>query len=375
MATSNDKRPDIVGEIIKRNPKTLSDDVSDIFKNTSIGSLSTAIGDSFYGINHRQTPSAIQINKDYFGLTFFTRPKLNLSSANLRTVRIMTPMLSTEENSIQRIIRCLLDRSLESQGIKCSLIDNRQAFIPILTNHLLSMSGWPDVTAPTNTSQEGMYKESFSMVDGITDIYSTYDISANFRNIPGDPITLLFLTWAHYASHVYRGTMVPYPNMIVENEIDYQTRIYRLVLDSTKTRVSKIGACGAGFPMSSPIGKSFDFEHDRPINASNDQISIPFRCMGAIYQDDILIDEFNRTTMIFNPALAPGRRENEYTKVSIEELGIFNNRGYPRINPNTYELEWWVPNDVYELNMPSINSRNAVAPIFMDSTGSNLTYA
>ena len=57
----------------------MSDDVDDVYSKTSIGSIDSAISKSFYGINHRQTPSAIQINKDYYGLTFFTRPELNLT--------------------------------------------------------------------------------------------------------------------------------------------------------------------------------------------------------------------------------------------------------------------------------------------------------
>lgn len=359
----------------KINPKSnidptsdkLSDQVNDIFKKTPIGSVDSAISDSIYGINHRQTPGAIQINKDYYGLTFFTRPELNLTTDNLRVVRKLAPLLTNNPNSIQRAIRCLLDRRLaQLEGIDTPLIDQQQAFIPLLTNHLLSMSGWPDIIAPTMTSIEGIYKESFSMVDGITDIYSTYDITANFRNIPGDPITMLFYSWIYYASYVFQGVLVPYPDKIIENEIDYQTRIYRLVLDSTKRYVRKIAACGAAFPTSAPLGASFNFEHDRPINNSNDQISIPFRCIGAMYQDDILIAEFNRTTALFNGSLDDSKfrktsSRNKYTneiyvhethpsyvQIPIDLLGLFNNRGYPRINPDTYELGWWVTNEDYQ---------------------------
>ena len=236
---------------------------------------------------------------------------------------------------------------------------------PSNTNNLLSISGWPDVIAPFHTSQEGVYKEAFSLVDGLTVNYSTYDITANFRNMPGDPITLMFFVWCHYMSLVYRGDMVPYPDFIIQNEIDYQTRIYRLVLDSTKTRVQKIGACGAAFPTNAPMGAAFNFEHDRPINSSNDQISIHFQCMGAQYQDDILIYEFNRVVGLFNPGMATEAFVDAYSrdtngqlvttptnryhkKVPMDALVIFNNRGYPRINPNTYELEWWVSNEDYE---------------------------
>lgn len=332
---------------------TLSDATNAIFSNTAVGSITDAIGSSIYGINHRQTPGAIQLNKDLFGLTFFTRPTLNLTWDNVKNIRKLAPLLTTDPTSIQRIIRCLLDRDLCKGDITTGaivsspLVDEQQAFIPMLTNHILSMSGWPDVNAPTMTSQSGAYQEAFSMIDGVTDIYSTYDIQANFRNIPGDPITLLFLVWLHYASAVYQGTMLPYFNKIIENEIDYNTRIYRLVLDSSKRYVKKIAACGAAFPISAPIGAAFNYEHERPINSSNDQISIPLRCIGAIYQDDILISEFNKTTELFNIGLKDANRDAQYMKIPIDALGLFNNQGYPRINQDTYELEWYVSLETY----------------------------
>jgi hypothetical protein len=329
------------------------------------GPVSTAMGDTFYGLNHRQQPPAISINKDFYGLTFFTRPQLNLTTGNLRAARLLTPLLSTRPESIQRIIRCLLDHRLESSGITSPFVDRQQAFIPILTNSLLSISGWPDVVVPFSTSQQGVYKEEYSQVDGLAVNYSAYDITANFRNMPGDPVTALMFAWIHYASLVYQGDLVPYPDFIINNEYDYNTRIYRLVLDSTKTRVQKIAACGAAFPTNAPMGSAFDFEHDRPINASRDQISIHFQAMGAMYQDDILIDEFNRTVALFNDGMAlrqfrkaQSRRtdgslftvwSNPYHKqVPMDALAIFNNRGYPRIDPTTYELQWWVSNEDYQ---------------------------
>lgn len=372
-----------VPEILAANKwGTATDVIDQVFQTTPVGALSTAIGDSFYGINHRQTPNAIQINKDFFGLTFFTRPRLNLTTENIRAVRKLAPLLNTESASVQRIIRCLLSPDLQKppEGrpeITSPFVDPQQAFIPILSNHLISMSGWTDVIAPFMTSQEGVYKEAFSYVDGVTDNYSTYDITANFRNIPGDPITLLFLIWVHYASLVYQGVLVPFPDMIIENEVDYQTRIYRLVLDSTKTRVQKIAACGAAFPWSAPIGSAFDFESDRPINNAKDQISVPFRCMGAMYQDDILIYEFNETVGLFNQTMGRkmfsqmygqdtnGKVTTYYTnpfnrKIPMEALGLFNNRGYPRINMDTYELEWWVSNEDYAAVLPGSSSNQII---------------
>lgn len=358
MADDTTKRKSVPEILAANKMGTAAAAVDKVFQTTPVGALSTAIGDNFYGINHRQTPNAIQINKDLFGLTFFTRPRMNLTTENIRTVRKFTPLLNNEPASLQRIIRCLLDPALAKPEdvtrpvVSSPFVDSQQAFIPILTNHLLSMSGWPDIIAPTMTSPDGVYKEAYSFVDGVTDNYSTYDITANFRNIPGDPITMLFLIWIHYASLVYQGVLVPYPEMIVENQIDYQTRIYRLVLDATKTRVQKIGACGAAFPTSSPIGAAFNFAADRPINNTNDQISIPFRCIGAMYQDDILIYEFNKVTQLHHSGMKDRHRDVMMTKVPLEALGIFNNRGYPRINPDTYELEWWVSKEDYNYLLP-----------------------
>lgn len=337
---------------VLRSGKSSEDPVKDaldkVFQSTSVGPLTTAIGDTFYGLNHRQMPNPVPINKDHFGLTFFTRPLMNMTTENLRMVRQMMPLLTTESASIPRIIRCTLDRDLvTTESLSSPFVDNQQAFIPILTDTLLSMSGWPDVTVPTFTSKEGMYKESYSLVDGLSLNYTTYDIQASFRNVPGDPITLLLLVWLHYMSNVYQGNLVPRPNFIIENEIDYQTRIYRLILDSTKTKVQKIAACGAAFPTAVPIGGAFNFEADRPLNNSNDQITVPFRCMGAMYQDDILIKEFNETVVFFNNSMLDGYRETHFQLIPNDILILFNHRGYPRINPDTYELEWWIDKNTF----------------------------
>lgn len=366
-----------VGQIFSESSAKVESEMDRLFVQLPAGQISTAIGDTFYGINHRQTPGAISINKDLYGLTFFTRPRLNLTSENVRAVRKLTGLLTNEQRSIQRIIRCLLCPDMgdpsraEWAGITSPFVDRQQAFIPVLTNHLLSMQGWPDLQLPTHTSPDGVYHEAYSIVDGLSVNYSTYDITANFRNLPGDPITALFLVWLHYASNVYQGTMVPFPDMMVQNEVDYNTRIYRLVLDASKTRVQGIAACGAAFPWSAPTGMKFNFESGQPINRWDEQITINFRCMGAEYQDDILIDEFNRTVALFNGAMSPsnfnirfGRgfggetlvhttHKQGYVQVPMDALSIFNNRGYSRIDPVSYELQWWVTAEDYAQRLPN----------------------
>jgi hypothetical protein len=336
--------------------KLLENDIDQLWQQTSVGSIQTAIGDNIYGINHRQTPGSIGINRDYYGLTFFTRPRMNLSSDNLRTIRQFGPLLSIVPNSYQRIVRCLLDPTLaQSQGISSDFVDPQQAFIPLLTNTLLSCTGWPDVEVQSFTAHEGVAKETYGFVDSVVEQYGTYDITATFRNIPGDPILLMMMTWLWYSSLVYRGMIIPYPDALINNEIDYMTRVYRLVLDPSRRFVTKIAATGASYPTNAPYGAAINHDADHPINQNNSQIAITFHSYGVMYMDDILVDEFNRTSGLFNDGMQaqnfhgkpPNQTNPYYTKVPLAALPIFNNRGYPRINPITYELEWWVDTQEY----------------------------
>lgn len=343
--------------------------LDNLYAASNIGTISTAISDTFRGINHRQTPNSVPINRDYHGLTFFTRPRMNMTTANLQQVREFAPLLNTNDLTIPRAIRAILDTDAANTTLHAAhnsrLIDDYQVFIPILTNQLVSISGWPDIILPTYTSKPGTYQESFSMADGITRHYDTYDVRATFRNIAGDPITALFLYWIYYASLVFQGILVPYPDMLIQNEIDYMTRIYRLVLDPSRRFVQKIAACGAAFPIDTPIGNAFNYESDSgPINRANDSITIGFRCMGAIYQDDILVDEFNRAVVLQNnnmdnatdPNNIDAIREQYYVKLDPLYAPVFNNMGYPRIDPDTYELQWWIDKDVYNDTVGAIQA-------------------
>lgn len=337
------------------------------------GSLTSAQTNNLRGINTNLNGTPAPKNKDHFGLTFFTRPDLNMSYDNLGADRMLSAILSEDKRSMARAIRVLLDPRGESWGLRMSdLVDHRQAFIPMLSNNLLSMSGWPDMAVDTYTSKEGVYKEAYSMVDGTSHIFNTFDVTANFQNIQGDPITLLFAIWVRYASLVYDGTIVPYPDNMFENRIDYQSRIYRIVLNADFTHVQKIAACGAAFPMASPLGAAFNYSSDGEYNEENDQLSIPFRCIGANYLDPILIKEFNATVAWKNRSMADGNRTAAMTKVSmIRDYGYYGEIGgtllntmshklYPRIDPYTLEFEWWAFTEDFTAAIQELEDKGAL---------------
>ncbi len=335
--------------------------LDDYFQSTPIGSIDRAIGNSLYGMNHQQIPAMVSSNWDLYGFTFFTRPQLNLQSDNVRNIRQFYPLLTGNPASMQRFVRTTLDPRLiigynvpinvggstySVPPISCPVTDNTMAFMSVLTNNLNSISGWPDITAPTFTSKSGLYNQAFSHVDGTSRSYETFDIDATFRNTRGDTILYLFYVWLWYQSMVFEGYMVPYLDFIAENEIDYNTRIYRLVLDQTRTYVKKIAATIA-FPISVPMSAFFDFNKEKPYNDQNADFTIRFRCNGVNYMDDIIVYEFNKAVGIFNPNMTDQYRTNTMVKIDKSLLNIFNNRGYPYIDENTYELQWWVDQDLF----------------------------
>lgn len=354
---------------------SIKDALDKISRQSGLGSLTSAASNNLWGINHRGAGNPIPTNKDSHGLTFFTRPRMNLSYDNIAVDRILTPMLDGQglaSTTYQRAIRVLLDPfGADTNDITSPLVDNKQAFIPILSNLLLSCSGWPDPSVDTFTSKAGNYQEAWSMVDSVVDIYRVWSATCNFKNIEGDPISLIFNTWLRYMSGVYQGTMVPYPDAVVENEIDYNTRIYRLVLDPSRQWVQKIMACGAAFPLNVPLGAAANFSSDAVFNTDNDQISINFQCMGATYLDPILIDEFNWVVQEFNSDMADGVRESIYHKLTPEEATFFNYRGYPHIGANM-ELEWWVEEDDYA-EYASRNDFKAAAAAYATLSGGAAT--
>lgn len=336
--------------------------VGDVLARTANGDPSKAITEIMYGLNHRSLANSIPINKDYYGLVFFTKPDLRLDNANVQRFSQFIPMLTTRENTYPRAIRAMLDwrhNTHNEESYPCSLIDPKQIFIPLLSNTLVSMSGWQDIELPTYKSEPGVYGEEISFADGIADIYRCYDINVTFRNIPGDPITMMFYYWVLYAAAVFEGTLTPYANNVAENTIDYQTRIYRVVLDSTKRFVQKIACCGAAFPITAPVGSSFNYEIDTPINR-NDQIAVTFRAIGGEYYNDMIIRDFNRAVCIGNNDMFDDQRAGAgLIKIPYEYIYLFNHLGYPRINPFTFELEWWVYNETFtsmtgESNKPAV---------------------
>lgn len=326
-------------------------------RGSGIGSLQDAYTDMFYGFNHGLLGNPVPYNTENQGLVFFTRPRLNLTYDNLATVRQMMPLAVEDPQTIQAAIRGYLDPVQEYQraynNSNSQLMDHECAFIPLFSNALLSLNGWPDLTLNTYTSKQGSQHETWSMVDDFPSMfYGDFELSANFRNVKGDPITQMLFHWALYQTHVYTGRMMPYYDSVVNNEIDYVTRIYRITLDETKRFVQKIGACGYAIPLAAPTGASMDYNTDTPMNMTTaQQVSTSFKCSGFMWNDPLLIYTFNRTVATFNQNMRSdrlNRSDSLMVELTFAERDVLRGRGYPRIDPRTFEMKWYAYRSDYD---------------------------
>lgn len=366
-----------------------------ILENLPIGSVERAIGNNLHGINYRQTGNAVPRSKDGYGFAFFTRPQLNLSALNITNYRGFYNLLTKNTASYQAFTRLMLDPRLGYVSrLTSPFVDEQNPFISVLTNNIVSMSGWPDLTVPVHTSATGLYGEEHSFVDGVTNHYEAFDIDAVFRNTRGNPLLYFFYIWIKYSSLVFEGILNPYFDMIAENEIDYMTRIYRVVTDPTKRYVTQIGCTGASFPVNVPTGNLFDLNTDTPFNTRNAELNIRFRCMGFMAFEDIIKYWFNQTVAIFNPSMrkvlqhdlenwgdAATREDpafvyqipgSDYIKVpymvgmAAEMQGVdsgylsVNHHAVPFINLHTNELEWWAPQNRFAVSGDILNGETDV---------------
>lgn len=316
------------------------------------GSPSSNAFTLFNGINHMGNSDLTPTNLDNHGYVFFTKPVLNLVTENIRRVRKLHYLTTLDPNSSAAAIKAMLMPYLEGEryekgNTRSSVIDDKQAFIPLLSNTLLSLSGWPDEVVESLESKEGWLKQVHSHVDDQPNNYGVFDLSATFVAKEGDPHLVLFTAWREYMTRVANGSMVPFPEMIAMDEIDYMTRIYVIILGPDRRVVQKLACCGAAYPKAVPTAASFNYTTEKVFAEDNFNIDIPFKCHGAIYNDPIIIDAFNRTVINFNPDMDDTVREDKMQKLSPREKIVINNYGYPRINPENMELEWWLDFESY----------------------------
>ena len=326
-------------------------DINDFTKrNSHLGGVEQSITNAFYGLDAEISGMALPTDGVFNKFVFFTRPQLNLTLENSVLSKELIKTLTEEKNSIHNYTRTQLDPRLfySKANIKSDLTDPYNPFIPILSNTLLKMSGWPDPVLATRESTEGRVKQRTAMVDGTNDIFSTFDIDCSFMNVVGVPVTNLMAIWLDYMDKVHKGHIQPYLDMILRREIDYMTRIYVIVTNSFGT-IKMFANTGASFPYVNNLGSFFDFDRFSSTDAT--EVNIRFKCIGAEYNNYNSLKDFNMLMGAFNPMIRKLQNGEESGLLEVPEslYSTFKNRMYPYIDIPNGKLIWYIPEDQIEI--------------------------
>lgn len=346
--------------------------IDDLFASSGIGSLDKAIGLNMYGINYQQSPALVPRNKEQPGYVFFTRPQLNMQGDNIRNLRLFYNLLTDNAYSQERYIRTILDPRLgagyyyasnpktapvQAPIITSPLMDNESAFIPVFTNNLETLTGWPEQAMTFLRSKEDVFRGQHTQANGIVEINNAYTLSATFRNTYNNPILKMIAVWLAYMGHVTTtGRLRPYIDFEALDRLDYCTRIYRITLDPQRERVTGIFACGAAMPSSNAMSAFADYNRSSPISDVNKDFTISFECDGFIINDPILFYTFNGVVQGFCPGMRDQYRDNAMVRLDKVEMNYFRGVSYPRIDPSNSAFEIWVPRGVYEARMRDVGS-------------------
>lgn len=278
---------------------------------------------------------------EHQGYTFITRPRLNLLPTVLRADRILSLLDNDEADSIQMALKIMLDTNLQKQksiSIPAELSKygiTSNPFISVLSNRLVSLSGWPDPVLDIETSDGGFFSESMTYPKGHDQLTRNYDLMMSFSDIQGGFIMMLFLIWVRWLTLVVRGVVTPYLSDIEERRMGFTSSVYRFVMDPSNKYITKWAKATGCFPRSTPIGNFFNFDANSSAIEASHNISIPFTVAGKIeYMDPIILKEFNMLIDNFTKGL------DKKTAATNDEKLSNNCELMPYIDLTKNHLKW-----------------------------------
>ena len=298
-----------------------------------------------FGIN------AVEKNTELVGLTFFSRPKLNLSTTSLRQDRTLALMETTDPTSWMLAMRCNLDTNYMKSPIGSRYASNspwvntKTPFNLPLSNMLLNMTGWPDFSVETETSEPGSFSEDYTMVVGSDRGRRTYELNCTFREIKGGFISTMFFYWLHAMALQREGGIVAYPEDREANRLNYTCSIYRFVMDVNARRIVRWAKATGCMPVNVPMGSFFDFNTGDVAVGAAHEFSIPFRANHISYMDPNILSNFNTLVSRYS-RLDPTKIPAGYVKVPVEAQYNYIGTPFVDLYSGTNELMFLANKDL-----------------------------
>jgi len=256
--------------------------------------------------------SPIQINSEMVGLTFFTKPRLNMTTTSLRQDPQLAMMDTLDPTSLMFSLRCNLDTQFMKSPIAAAAVDQSpwvnelSPFNIPLGNSIVGMSGWPDFNLEYETTEAGYFAEDMTLARGSDRGRRTYDISCTFRDIQGGYIMAYFYYWLHAIALQMEGITVAYPDDRAANRLNYTVSIYRFILDPSMRTITKWAKATGCYPVSLPIGDVFNYNPGDSFIPTSQQFTIPFKVNNVAYMDPRHLVAFNALVTRYAGKLVTG---------------------------------------------------------------------
>ena len=286
-----------------------ADEVDAALRSVAAGGFNNQIQTFLRGIDRYQR-NILPVNAEHSGLTFITRPRLNLQSSSLRQDRVFAPLdgdPATVTTSMQYMIRCLLDTKFANTTGKLHpspLVDYENPFFTPLCNALTGISGYPDPIIQTLTTDPGFHSEDQTFAIGHDDLNKSYDLNLSFKDIQHGPICAMFVYWLRYIHNVTKGTMIAYADDIDNQRLNYTVSIYRFVMDPSRKYITRFSKATGCFPKSVPLGAMFNFSEGELFISAAGKFSIPFTANKIEYNDYAIFADFNRLAERYWPEIS-----------------------------------------------------------------------
>lgn len=316
----------------------------------------------------RHGTALVPLNAMNYGYTFITRPRLNMTTGNLKQHPVMATLASDKPDTVAFMIRCLLDTRLTKGTLinivkpttndeiynfsndltfKSPLLDIYNPFFIPLCNGLKGMSGWPDFNIETETTEGDFHSGDFTFVKGSDMNNRSTELSLEFRDIQGSIILAIFHYWCLMMALQAKGVTMAYPDDIYEQRLNYTVSIYRFITDVSRKKILWWGKATGCFPKSVPVGAIFNVNHDEVTISSAMNFSIPFTANDVKYNDPGILTDFNKLVRRYAPQVDSWDNLDTTTM-----LGSLNNNfaGIPLIvNSASGDLEliWKTNADYY----------------------------
>lgn len=305
-------------------------------------------------------PAMMPLADNTIGLSLVTRPQLNLTDDNISRSEKLVSLFGAGQYSMSGYIRGVLDERWASANPNVSL-NNKLPFITCLTEYLKTSNGFGDLQIQIDTSEPGVRNQVYQRVASKLEDNSAYTINQSYYNPKPSVIQGLFQIWEDYISEVTSGDrqVTPRDIYLLGNRIDYDCRIYHLIMNKDSEYLEHIFATVQSIPVTYPAGSisAIDNTANSLRGEGQDDFTVQFASVGMRFDEWGLIQSFNEHSFLYNPRLQPSTRNQYYRELTSDEYISFNYGAYPLLLPRSAEvkgeggrtglrtgikLTWWV---------------------------------